>query len=127
MKLQAERIEGVNAVSSLAAGEVLINGQSHRRSVIVPWKGPIVEWPVAHFGDLTAAHFQQVVNLQPELVIFGSGPKLRFPTPGLLRPLIDRHIGVETMDSGAACRTYNVLVSEGRSAVLALLLPDPSR
>ena len=58
----------------------------------------------------------------PELVIFGSGARLRFPAPGLLRDLIERRIGVETMDTAAACRTYNVLASEGRSVVAALLL-----
>jgi len=63
-----------------------------------------------------------VLALKPELVIFGSGPRLRFVPPALLRSLIDSGIGVETMDTAAACRTYNVLVAEGRSAVAALLL-----
>ncbi len=58
----------------------------------------------------------------PELVIFGSGERIRFVAPALLRPLIERGIGVETMDTGAACRTYNVLASEGRTVVAALLL-----
>ena len=59
------------------------------------------------------------------LVIFGSGARLRFPKPLLLRPLIDRRIGVETMDTAAACRTYNVLLAEGRSVVAALLFEPP--
>ncbi len=60
---------------------------------------------------------------RPELVIFGSGERLQFVSPGLYRCLIEAGIGVETMDTGAACRTYNVLASEGRSVVAALLLP----
>jgi uncharacterized protein len=70
------------------------------------------------------ARFEQALTLQPELVIFGSGPRLRFVSASLLRGLIDRRIGVETMDTAAACRTYNVLAGEGR-AVLAALLLDP--
>jgi uncharacterized protein len=72
--------------------------------------------------DLETAHFDAILALQPELVIFGSGPRLKFVSPALMRGLIDRRIGVETMDTPAACRTYNVLVSEGRSAVAALLM-----
>ena len=69
----------------------------------------------AAFEQLLAEHFEQALALQPELVIFGSGPRLRFVAPALLRCLIERRIGVETMDTAAACRTYNVLASEGRA------------
>ena len=58
----------------------------------------------------------------PELVVFGSGSKLRFAPPALLRGLMARRIGVETMDTQAACRTYNILASEGRNVVAALIL-----
>jgi hypothetical protein len=57
-----------------------------------------------------------------ELVIFGSGSRIRFAAPAVLRPLIERGIGIETMDTAAACRTYNVLASEGRAVVAALLI-----
>jgi len=73
------------------------------------------------FEDLAAEHFASLAALSPELVIFGSGTRLRFARPELLRPLIDRRIGIETMDSPAACRTYNVLLAEGRAVVAALL------
>ena len=76
----------------------------------------------ATFADLTPAHFDRLGANQPELVIFGSGQRLRFPSPGLLRGLIERGIGVETMDTMAACRTYNILAGEGRKVVAALLL-----
>ena len=61
------------------------------------------------------------MELKPELVIFGSGSRIRFVRPALLRALIERRIGIETMDTGAACRTYNVLLAEGRSVLAALL------
>ena len=122
MKLHADRLEGVNAVFGHGPGEISVNNTVFRHSVVVPWVGEILPWPVEAFEGLTLAHFEQVAALGPELVIFGSGPRIRFPAPALLRPLIDRGVGVETMDTGAACRTYNVLAAEGRSVVLAALV-----
>jgi len=121
VKLQAERIEGTNAIARHGPGGVAVNGVEHTASVIVPWKGAVESWPVAGFERLEAAHFRRLAELKPELVIFGSGPRIRFPAAVLLRPLIEAGIGVETMDSAAACRTYNVLLAEGRSVVAALL------
>ena len=72
--------------------------------------------------ELTQAHFDALLEFDPEVVIFGSGPKLKFVSPALYRSLIARRIGVETMDSGAACRTYTVLANEGRRVVAAILL-----
>ena len=122
MKLQPDRIDGVNAVTAFAPGALRINGQTYSASVVLPWQGPVQAWPCADFAALRAAHFEQLLELAPELVIFGSGARIRFAAPALLRPLIERGIGVETMDTGAACRTYNVLASEGRTVVAALLL-----
>ena len=121
MKLQANRIEGTNAIARHGPDGVIVNGQEHRRSVVVPWQGPVSDWPVDRFEALAAAHFEALAALKPELVIFGSGARIRFAKPALLRPLIDARIGVETMDTPAACRTYNVLLAEGRSVVAALL------
>jgi uncharacterized protein len=121
VKLQADRIEGTNAIARHGPDGVIVNGQEHRRSVVVPWQGTVAEWPVERFEALTPEHFAAIAALKPELVIFGSGPRIRFARPALLRPLIDARIGVETMDTPAACRTYNVLLAEGRSVVAALL------
>lgn len=121
MKLQADRMEGRNAIQRHGAEGVIVNGNEHRTSVLVPWQGEVADWPVDDFKSLTAEHFAAVTAQKPELVIFGSGARLRFPPPALLRPLIERGIGFETMDTAAACRTYNVLLAEGRSVVAALL------
>ena len=98
-------------------GPALRDGQS----VIVPWTGAVQPWDASDFASLGPDHFARLAALAPELVVFGSGPRLRFPAPALLRPLIDARIGIETMDTAAACRTYNVLLAEGRSVVAALL------
>jgi uncharacterized protein len=121
MKMRADRIEGQNAISRHGPDGVIVNGVEHTASVLVPWRGDVVAWNAASFEALTAEHFARVAALGPELVVFGSGARLRFPPPALLRPLIDARIGLETMDTAAACRTYNVLLAEGRTVVAALL------
>jgi len=121
MKLQAERAEGSNAITRHGPDGVIVGTVAHTRSVVVPWSGEVGVWPVERFADLALPHFEALAALSPELVIFGSGARLRFVHPSLLRPLIDRRIGIETMDTAAACRTYNVLLAEGRAVVAALL------
>ncbi len=127
MKMQAERIDGRNAIARHGPDGVVVNGAEHRRSVLVPWEGEVVGWPVDSFDALAAGHFEQVAALRPEIVIFGSGARLRFPPAAAMRVLIERRIGFETMDVAAAARTYNVLLSEGRRVVAALLFEDAPR
>jgi uncharacterized protein len=121
MKMRADRMEGQNAIARHGPEGVIVNGVEYTASIVVPWTGPVQPWHAAGFDALTVDHFERIAALRPELVIFGSGPRIRFPAPALLRPLIDARIGVETMDTAAACRTYNVLLAEGRSVVAALL------
>ena len=125
MKMRADRIEGQNAIARHGPEGVVVNGVQRTQSVIVPWRGEVALWHVDSFDALTADHFVRIAALRPELVIFGSGARLRFAAPALLRPLIEVGIGVETMDSAAACRTYNVLLAEGRSVIAALLFGAP--
>ena len=125
MKFQPDTLAGVNVISrvDLADGAcVWVGAQRFETALLVPWKGEVLDWGVGGFDALAEAHFERIARLAPEVVIFGSGARLRFVRPALLRALIERGIGVETMDTGAACRTYNVLVSEGRSVLAALLL-----
>ena len=126
MKLQADRLEGQNAISRHGVEGVVIDGIEYRDSVVVPWQGTVSPWAVDDFANLTEAHFATLAALAPELVIFGSGQRIRFPRPALMQALIARRIGLETMDTPAACRTYNVLLAEGRSVVAALLF-EPTR
>jgi uncharacterized protein len=122
LKFQPDTPTGVNVLSRQEPGRVWVGATLHTASVLVPWTGAVQAWRVEDFVELTPAHFERVAALDPEVVIFGSGARLRFPPAALLRSLIERGIGVETMDTAAACRTYNVLVSEQRSVVCALLL-----
>jgi uncharacterized protein len=122
MKFQPDTLSGVNAISRHEPGRVWIGAAPHAGAVVVPWRGPVRPWPVAAFEALRAEDFDALAADGPEVVIFGSGLRLRFPPPALLRGLYARRIGIETMDTAAACRTYNVLAAEGRTVVAALLL-----
>ena len=121
MKFQPDTFVGTNAISRHEPGTVWVNNQRFEGSLLVPWKGEVRPWAAQEHATLTAEHFSEVLALKPELVIFGSGARLRFISPALYRALIEARIGLETMDSAAACRTYNVLAAEGRSVVAALL------
>ena len=125
MKFQPDSLEGVNTITRHDGAQVWVGNEPYSGNVIVPWNGPVQAWDAADFDSLMQVHFDQLLQLKPELVIFGSGARLRFPAPALLRSLINERIGVESMDTAAACRTYNVLVSERRTVVAALLLEGP--
>jgi uncharacterized protein len=126
MKMQADDAPGVNVISHVESGGIRVNREPYTGSVLVPWTGSVLPWAPGDFDALREEHFAVLLDLQPmpELVIFGSGAQLRFCHPSLLKPLIERRIGIETMDTAAACRTYNVLAGEGRH-VAAVLLPMP--
>jgi uncharacterized protein len=121
MKFQPDTFAGTNAISRHEPGAVWVNHQRFDGSLLVPWRGEVQVWSALDHATLTAEHFEQVLTLKPELVIFGSGARLRFVSAALYRCLIDTRIGLEAMDTAAACRTYNVLAAEGRSVVAALL------
>jgi uncharacterized protein len=131
MKLQPDLLIGVNAIQSFQPGCVIVNGVEWRHSLVLPWQGDVRPWQVGDgpvvggteaLAQLSLAHFTLLAAHEPELVIFGSGARLRFAPPALLAPLMNRRIGIETMDTAAACRTYNILAGEGRKVLAALLL-----
>lgn len=123
MKFQPETAEGVNLITRHDAQHVWVGTTAFAHSVLVPWQGDVLPWDAMRPEDLQNAHFERILALQPALVIFGSGKRLQFVRPALYRALIERGIGLETMDTAAACRTYNVLAAEGRAVVAALILP----
>ncbi|GAB3188792.1 Mth938-like domain-containing protein [Hydrogenophaga aquatica] len=121
MKLQPDRFDTL-AINAYGPGWIAVNGQRMEHSLIVSSQGRLENWECDGLESLSAAHFDRLADDQPELVVFGSGSRLRFVPPALLRGLIERGIGVETMDTMAACRTYNILAGEGRKVVAALLI-----
>jgi uncharacterized protein len=122
LKLHQDSSGALNTITSYGADYVAINLERHDNSIIVMPETPVIEWPVSSFEALTPEHFDALIEGEPEVVIFGSGARLRFPHPRLTAQLARRRIGVETMDFGAACRTYNILMAEGRRVAAALLI-----
>src|SRR6187431_1465190 len=122
MKFQPDSLAGTNTIARHERGALWVNGVRWEHSVLVPWRGEVLAWPPSAVQALAAPDFDSVLALKPELVIFGSGERLQFVAPALYRSLIESRIGIETMDTAAACRTYNVLASEGRSVVGALIV-----
>ncbi|WP_144113719.1 Mth938-like domain-containing protein [Paraburkholderia sp. BCC1886] len=122
MKLHQDASGALNTVTGYGADYVEINLVRHSGSILVLPESPVIAWPVASFEALSADHFAMLVDYAPEVVVFGSGERLRFPHPRLTAALTAKRIGVETMDFKAACRTYNILMAEGRKVAAALLI-----
>ena len=123
MKFQPDTPDG-QTIRAYGPGWVNVNGDRLGASVVIGSKGQRFDWNCTQFDLLTHSHFAILADASPELVIFGSGDRLRFPKPEWLTSLYAQRIGIETMDTAAACRTYNILAGEGRNVLLALLLEE---
>jgi uncharacterized protein len=122
LKFELERADGRNAFTGYGDGYVEVNRTRHQASLVVSGDRLITDWPVASVEGLAADHMAAIVALKPEVVLLGTGATLRFPSPALLAPLYKAGIGVEVMDTPAACRTYNILQGEGRNVLAALII-----
>lgn len=125
MKLQPDKSD-VQTISGYGPGWVGVGTEKIKHSVIISSRGDRLAWASGRFEELEAAHFEQLAQIEAEVVIFGSGTRIRFPQAAWLQPLMARRIGIETMDTPAACRTYNILAQEGRDVAVALLLEQPA-
>jgi uncharacterized protein len=124
MKLTDEKIAGINLIRSYGQSEVRIGETVLRGSCLVKADRIVSDWRPRSVAELTVDDLEAVIAMQPEVVVIGSGPKQEFPAPEVLGAVMSRGIGCEVMDTGAACRTYNILASEGRTVVAALLLKN---
>ena len=121
MKFIPDAAQGPS-ITGYGPGWVAVNGEQHHASILVSSQGLCRPWGHSSFDQLQSAHFDELAALAPELVLFGSGSRIQFPPPQWLTALYSQRIGVETMDTQAACRTYNFLAGEGRKVVAALLV-----
>ncbi len=125
MKLQPDRLD-VQSILGYGPGWVGLGrhgvAEKIERSIVIGSRGEKFDWDCTRFEDLTENHFALLAQTKPELVIFGSGTRLRFVPAAFMRALMSSRIGIETMDTLAACRTYNVLAGEGRQVIAALLI-----
>lgn len=125
MKLHLDNTAGINLITGYAQDHVLVNKERHDGNVVILANKLLPDWAPGGFAGLAVADFEAILPLQPEVVLIGTGRRQRFPNPALLRPLMEARIGFEVMDLAAACRTYNILVSESRAVAVALLF-DPA-
>jgi uncharacterized protein len=121
VKIELERT-GLNRIRAYAPGRVTVNDTVYSASLLVTPERVHADWPPASFAELAAAHFEVIAALRPEVVLLGTGKALRFPPPAVTRALADAGIGLEVMDTGAACRTYNILMGDERRVLAALLM-----
>ncbi|MCX7154947.1 MAG: Mth938-like domain-containing protein [Rhodocyclales bacterium] len=122
MKLHSTVTAGLLAITAYDAEHIAVNGRRLTKSFLLTPQRLIEDWPPASFVSLTEADLGAVANLGCPIVLLGTGARQRFPAPVLLRPLIERRMGVEVMDTFAACRTYNILMAEGRDVAAALIV-----
>jgi uncharacterized protein len=122
MKLHSPVTAGLLAITSYDAQHIAVNGRRLTTSFLLTPQRLIEDWSPTSFASLTEADFAAVAELACPIVLLGTGARQRFPAPARLRALIERRIGVEVMDSHAACRTYNILMAEGRDVAAALII-----
>jgi uncharacterized protein len=121
MKFHLSTGEG-NMFTGHGADYVRLGVVEYRDNVLVTPERVVAGWTAGGFETLTEADFTALAELKPEVVLLGTGASLRFPHPRLTRALTDAGIGVEVMDTPAACRTFNILAAEGRRVVAAVIL-----
>ena len=121
MKLHASNTAGLNIFTAYGEGFVAVNLEKHEKNLILLPTSIFPEWSTATINTLSEADMQKLLALDTEIILLGTGNKLRFPPGTLLRPFAPAGIGLEVMDMQAACRTFNILAAEGRKVAAALL------
>lgn len=122
VKIERDQAYGRNAFTGYGEGYVEVNRTRYAASLVVSAERLVADWPPRSLEALTAADIEALLAFKPEVVLLGTGATFRFPEPRALAPLARAGVGLESMDTPAACRTYNILLSEGRNVVAALIL-----
>lgn len=121
MKFHLNRAAG-NVFTGHGADYVRLGVVEYRVNILVTPERVVSGWAAGGFDALSEVDFAALAELEPEVVLLGTGASLRFPHPRLMRVLTDAGIGVEVMDTPAACRTFNILAAEGRKVAAAILV-----
>ncbi|MGC1953799.1 MAG: Mth938-like domain-containing protein [Gammaproteobacteria bacterium] len=122
MKLHSDAASGKNRITAYGADYVCVNGQRITHSLVVTPETLHLDWPPMSWADLSGGHLWSLLDLGAEIVLLGSGPLQQTPSSALLETLAQMKVGVEIMTTAAACRTYNILVAEGRMVAAALIV-----
>ncbi len=122
MKLHLTTAENNNLITGYSQHHIDINKHQHLASLIVMPQKIITNWGVENFAELTPQKFVAIAELNPEVVLLGTGEQHQFLHPAIFQALTNKGIALECMTTAAACRTYNILMSEGRNVLAALIL-----
>lgn len=121
MRFAEDKLTDSNVIRGYEDGQITVNEACIDRHVVITAQRLIPDW-APDFETLAQEHFDRLHELEPEILILGTGKTLRFPNPAYTTPFLQAGVGVEVMDTAAACRTYNILLSEGRRVVAALFM-----
>lgn len=121
MKLHQDNAGALNTVTAYAPGYIEINANRHHGPLYFMPEGPIKTWGATDVTALQPADLDELLNDQPEIILLGTGPAQVFPQPGQVAPIIHAGCGYEVMNTPSACRTYNILMAEGRRVMAALM------
>jgi len=122
MKFSEDYAIGTNVIRSFTDSTIEVNNKAYSNSLVVSNNLLIDDWGIKHIDEMSLKNWQDLLQHKPEVILMGTGKSLVFPHPSSYAPAIEQGIGVEFMDSGAACRTYNVLVSEDRFVIAGIIL-----
>ena len=122
MKLHLTQADGQNLITGYSAQWISVNHQRIEHNLIVMPDALITDWKIENFDGLNEADFEKIASLKPEVVLLGTGQQHRFIHPRLIKALTEANVAVECMTTDAACRTYNILMAEGRQVAAALIL-----
>ena len=122
MKLSEDYSSGSNIIRGYNRSGIDINGLMYSSSLVVGNHHLMTNWPVKQIEELQQEHLLAILETQPEVILIGTGKQLQFPHPELYAEVINQGMGIEFMDSGAACRTYNILLSENRRVTAGIIL-----
>lgn len=126
MKLHLNESHDLLLIRSYSADRITLGEQHYHTSLLVTPDKVVANWGPTAISDLQEQDFKLMLKLTPEVVLLGTGRRMQFPARVITRPLLDQSIGLEVMDTSAACRTYNVLAGEGRRVLAALIIESPS-
>lgn len=122
MKIHLDSSAGAHRITGYGAGYVSVDDKRIERSFILTPEALISDWEPQSMAELDQAALEAIVRLRPGMILLGTGVEQRFPPSALLAPLLAQGIGIEAMTTAAACRTYNILVAEGRQVAAGLFV-----
>ncbi|RRQ20025.1 Mth938-like domain-containing protein [Thiohalobacter thiocyanaticus] len=122
MHFAQDRNTGSYAIRGYGPGEIRINEEIYRESLVISATRLSTDWPPESMAELRAEHIDSLLEMQPEILVLGTGAQLRFPEAAILHRVQSAGVGLEVMDTAAACRTFAVLASEDRNVVAALMM-----